>query len=78
MLYGDGLESQGFSFFTAVKISTTCQKTFTSLEEYDDLVRTLGREEASMRLAPLEYKRKYMDDPFFNNWYHELCGYLLI
>jgi hypothetical protein len=23
MLYGDGLESQGFSFFTAVKISTT-------------------------------------------------------
>ena len=28
MLYGDGLEPYGFSFFTAVKISTTIDKEF--------------------------------------------------
>ena len=56
----------------------TYKKTFSSLEEFDILVCALGEEEESMRLAPSEYKQKYMDDPFFNHWYHELCGFIHI
>ena len=36
MLYGDGLEPYGFSFFTAVKISTT--KTMNKREELMEMV----------------------------------------
>ena len=51
------------------------QKTFSSLEEFDNLVMTLGKEEESMRNSISTYNKKGFDDPFFDNWYNELYFY---
>ena len=52
-----------------------CQKSFSSLEEFDNLVCDLGNEEHLMRTNPDNYHKKGYDDPFFRMWYEELCKY---
>lgn len=52
----------------------SCQKTFTSLEEFDRLVSDLGNEELAMR-TNANYHRAYFTDAFFNIWYDELCKF---
>lgn len=53
----------------------SCHKTFSSLEEFDDLVMTLGKEEQAMRNSISTYEQKKFEDPFFDNWYNELYLY---
>lgn len=52
-----------------------CQKSFSSLEEFDNLVSDLGNEEHLMRINPDNYHKKDYDDAFFRLWYEELCKY---
>lgn len=51
------------------------KKTFSSLEDFDYLVRALGKEEELMRTSPENYCRIEFKDPFFEKWYEELCEY---
>ncbi len=53
----------------------TCKKTFTTLEEFDQLVTKLGGEEHNMRTSIANYQRTEFEDPFFENWYNELLNY---
>lgn len=55
--------------------AVSCQKTFSSLEEFDDLVMTLGKEEQAMRNSISTYEHIKFEDPFFDNWYNELYLY---
>lgn len=52
-----------------------CKKTFSSLEDFDSLVSTLGKEEELMRTNLSNYKKIYFEDPYFDNWYNELLTY---
>ena len=40
-------------------------KTFSSLQEFDSLVKTLNEEEMKMRIYGNSYKYLYIEDPFF-------------
>lgn len=55
--------------------TVSCLKTFSSLEEFDDLVMTLGKEEQAMRNSITTYEKIRFEDPFFENWYNELYLY---
>lgn len=55
--------------------AVSCQKTFSSLEEFDELVMTLGKEEKAMRNSISTYGKNRFEDPFFDNWYNELYLY---
>ena len=47
-------------------------KTFSSLQEFDSLVKTLNEEEMKMRIYGNSYKYLYIEDPFFRDWYNVL------
>lgn len=51
------------------------KKSFSSLEDFDNLVSVLGKEEELMRRSPKDYCRIEFKDPFFKKWYEELCEY---
>ena len=47
-------------------------KSFRSLDEFDELVTRLSEEELSMRKNLDEYKTTVFEDPFFQHWYNVL------
>lgn len=53
------------------------KKTFGSLEEFDDLITTLGTEEQKMRMNT-DYKPIDIEDPFFVRWYQSLYEFNIV
>lgn len=53
------------------------QKTFSSLSDFDSLIKRLSYEEAKMRIKLTEYQRIEFDDEFFDNWYQNLYKFNL-
>lgn len=51
------------------------EKTFSSLEEFDNLLLTLSIEEKKMRHDIKHYYEHQFEDPFFENWYNVLLQY---
>ena len=50
-------------------------KKFHSLDEFDELITKLSKEEISMRTNIRDYMRTEFDDPFFEHWYDILYKY---
>lgn len=54
---------------------TPFQTTFSSLDEFDNLLSQLSAQETMMRLSWNEYKPYHFEDAFFDNWYKVLYSY---
>lgn len=54
---------------------TIFSKKFHSLDEFDELITKLLKEEISMRTNMRDYMRIKFDDPFFEHWYDVLYEY---
>lgn len=54
---------------------TIFSKKFHSLDEFDELITKLSKEEISMRTNIRDYMRTEFDDPFFEHWYDILYKY---
>lgn len=54
---------------------TPFQTTFSSLDEFDNLLSQLSAQETMMRLSWNDYKPCNFEDAFFDNWYKVLYSY---
>lgn len=66
------VESIANSNITDDDIPFEYNKTFSSLQEFDSLVKTLNEEEIKMRIYGSSYKYLYIEDSFFRDWYNVL------
>lgn len=55
--------------------STSYEKKFQSLSEFDELITKLSTEETLMRTNVRDYKRTEFEDSFFEHWYEMLFNY---
>lgn len=53
------------------------QKSFSSLPEFDSLIKRLTNEEFKMRQGIAKYSVIEFEDEFFNNWYQNLYQFNL-
>lgn len=53
------------------------QKTFSSLSDFDSLIKRLDDEEVKMRIKLTKYQKVEFEDEFFNNWYQNLYKFNL-
>lgn len=63
------------SLDTPIECPSHFGKTFSSLDEFDNLLITLSKEEEKMRNDIQHYYEYQFEDPFFNNWYNVLLQY---